>query len=61
MAEEEGTMYDVITTCDWAEMSQLVEVVKYADSNLSKRGESRIHASCKSAGSQGQTKRQDLV
>ncbi len=31
------------------------------DSHLSQRGESRIHASCKSAGSQGQPKRQDLV
>ncbi len=28
----------------------VVEVVEYADSHLSQRGESRIHASCKSAG-----------
>ncbi len=39
----------------------VVEVVEYADSHLSQRGESHIHASCKSAGSQGQPKRQDLV
>ncbi len=31
----------------------VVEEVEYADSHLSQRGESRIHASCKSAGSQG--------
>ncbi len=32
---------------------KVVEVVEYADSHLLQRGESRIHASCKSAGSQG--------
>ncbi len=35
----------------------VVEVVEYADSHLSQRGESRIHALRKSAGSQGQPKR----
>ncbi len=39
----------------------VIEVVEYVDSHLSQRGENRIHASCKSAGSQGQPKRQDLV
>ncbi len=38
-----------------------VEVVEYAKSHLSQRGESRTHASRKSAGSQGQPKREDLV
>ncbi len=35
----------------------VVEVVEYADSHLSQRGESHIHALRKSAGSQGQPKR----
>ncbi len=39
----------------------VIEVVEYAYSNLSQRGETRIHASCKSAGSHVQPKRQDLV
>ncbi len=52
---------DVKTACDWARMSQSTAVFEYADSHLSQRGESRIHASSKSAESQGQPKRQDLV
>ncbi len=34
----------------------VVKVVEYADSHLSQRGERRIHALCKSVGSQGQPK-----
>ncbi len=40
---------------------EILDEVEYVDSHLPQRGESRIHASCKSAGSQGQPKRQDLV
>ncbi len=60
MAEEEGPVR-CHNRLRLGRNEPVVEVVEYADSNLSKRGESRIHASCKSAGSQGQTKRQDLV
>ncbi len=43
------------------QIEPFIEVVEYADSHLSQRGESCIHASCKNLGSQGQPKGQDLV
>ncbi len=46
MAEEEGSCAMSKLASDWVRMSQVVE---YADSHLSQRGERRIHASCKSA------------
>ncbi len=39
----------------------VIEVDEYTDSHLSQRRESHIHASCESAGSQGQPQQQDLV
>ncbi len=60
MAEEEGPVR-CQNRLQLGQNEPVVKVVEYVDSHLSQRGESRIHGLCKSAGSQGQPKRQDLV
>ncbi len=60
MAEDEGPVR-CQNRLRLGQNEPVVEVVEYADSHLSQRGESCINASCKSAGSQGQPKQQDLV
>ncbi len=60
MAEEEGLVR--YWNCLWLGQNEpVVEVVENADSHLSQRGESHIHALRKSARSQGQPKWADLV
>ncbi len=60
MAEDEGPVR-CQNRLRLGQNEPVIEVVEYADYHLSQRGESRIHASCESTGSQGQPKRQDLV
>ncbi len=60
MAEEEGPVR--CQNClRLGQNEPVVEAVEYEDSHLFQRGESRINASCKSMGKEGQPKRQDLV
>ncbi len=60
MAEEEGPV-GCQNRLQLGQNEPVVEVVEYVDSHLSQRGESNIHALCKSAENQGQPKWQDLV